>query len=163
MQACLSKTAHPVLMFFFSLMSIRRIAPAGHTSEHFTHSDLHHPLSNPISGRGKSRPFAGRKTLLGHAFTQSWHPTHFRLKAVSLEAPGGRTWCRRAGIPGLETSANPPSVVFSAAFAAAAAAAAVEVIKNERLVSFMIFHLSPVLLQMFVLRGSTYGSLRMRR
>ena len=56
------------------------------------------------------------------AFTQRPQATHFKLKSDLGSAPGGRATASREGLPGRETAAKPPSVVFSAVSTAASTA-----------------------------------------
>ena len=107
---------------------IASIAPAGQTWLHFAQSTVQYPLSNAISGWPKSlRRTEGRSTLLGHAFTQSWQPTHFVWKFFIECDPAGLSEALRTSIPGSDTSAKPPSNIFSSAASAASAAPAAAV------------------------------------
>ena len=129
-----STEAVPTWIAVFSSGVISRIAPAGHTSEHFVHSGRHQPFSYDISGCiSLSREVDGLRTSFGHCDTQSWHPVQCWWKCLRLTAPNGTIGFVLSGAFLAVTAAYPPSTFFSWALRAIAVAAITEEEMKARL------------------------------
>ena len=98
-----------------------RSAPAGHAAAHFCGQARRQWLRRKsiFGWPNVLSDVEGTRHFSGHAAMHAPQPTHSRLKSARSTAPGGRTSAGRAGTPGRDTGANPPSVVFSTTSAAA--------------------------------------------
>ena len=83
-------TAWPTWVEDFCSRVIGRMAPVGHTSEHFVHSGRQYPRSYDISGCiSRSSLVEGESTPFGHADTHNWQAVQCWSKLRALNEPGG--------------------------------------------------------------------------
>ncbi len=107
-------TAWPICRDDLSALSIFRMAPVGHTSEHMVHSGRQKPRLKSRYGCMKwCKSVEGFNTSLGHCDTHSWQDVQCWARCSALSEPGGVIWVPRRGVTLSSILARPPSTFFS--------------------------------------------------